>query len=358
MAKKKQVRPLLSIGIIFKNEIRCLERCLVSLVPLRKKVPCELIMADTGSNDGSRKIAACYADILFDFPWIDDFAAARNAVLKKATGKWYLSIDADEWFDKDISELAGFFYSSYVENAEICSLVVRNYYFSTSDSDYADIQGLRLVRRMPWTCFEGSIHERLRLPDGRGWHITVLSKTVLHHDGYVCMNEGQGEEKVERNLTLLRKILEEKPDDLTALLQYIESGKSAWDWSDVLKRAMQLVEQKCPLWDYVGPAIFRHAVIEAFNQKLPELDERIARSREWFPNAFFTRLDVEFFAFGQSWEKGDYANCIQCGSRYLQAMKDYQGNRGERVTLMSSALMFASLRDEQQVRIYMAQALV
>lgn len=271
MAKKRHIRPLLSIGIIFKNEIRCLERCLVSLAPLRKKVPCELIMADTGSDDGSREVAARYADALFDFPWMNDFAAARNAVLDKATGKWYLSIDADEWLDKDISELAGFFYSSYEESAEICSLVVRNYYFSNSDTEYADIQGLRLVRRTSWTCFEGSIHERLRLPDGRGWHITVLSKTVLHHDGYVCMNEGQGEEKVERNLTLLRKTLEEKPDDLTALLQYIESGKSASDWKDVLKKAVRLVEQKCPLWDYVGPAIFRHAVIDAFNQKLRRL---------------------------------------------------------------------------------------
>ena len=43
--------PLLSIGIIFKNEARCLERCLKSLQPLRDALPCELIMADTGATD-------------------------------------------------------------------------------------------------------------------------------------------------------------------------------------------------------------------------------------------------------------------------------------------------------------------
>ena len=40
-------KPVLSIGIIFKNEIRCLERCLKSLQPLREAVPCELVMADS-----------------------------------------------------------------------------------------------------------------------------------------------------------------------------------------------------------------------------------------------------------------------------------------------------------------------
>jgi len=104
-AMNKKVRPLLSIGIIFKNEIRCLERCLKSFQPLREAIPCEIVMADTGSIDGSRYVAERYADILFDFPWIDDFSAARNAVMDRCSGKWYLSIDADEWLDGDITEL-------------------------------------------------------------------------------------------------------------------------------------------------------------------------------------------------------------------------------------------------------------
>lgn len=50
-------KPVLSIGMIVKNEIRCLERCLKSLEPLRKTIPCELVIADTGSTDGSREVA-------------------------------------------------------------------------------------------------------------------------------------------------------------------------------------------------------------------------------------------------------------------------------------------------------------
>ena len=70
-------KPVLSICMIFKNEIRCLERCMKSLQPLRDAVACELVMADTGSTDGSREIAERYADVLFDFPWTLPLPAMR-----------------------------------------------------------------------------------------------------------------------------------------------------------------------------------------------------------------------------------------------------------------------------------------
>ena len=56
------VRPMLSIGMIVKNEEKKLEKCLRALEPLRKAVPCELVIADTGSTDGTRTIAEKYAD--------------------------------------------------------------------------------------------------------------------------------------------------------------------------------------------------------------------------------------------------------------------------------------------------------
>ena len=100
-------QPLLSIGLIVKNEIRCLERCLKSLEPLRQAIPCQVVVADTGSTDGTRAVAERYADVLFDFPWTGSFADARNAVLDRCTGVWYLTVDADEWLE-DISPLKEF----------------------------------------------------------------------------------------------------------------------------------------------------------------------------------------------------------------------------------------------------------
>jgi glycosyltransferase involved in cell wall biosynthesis len=59
-------KPLLSIGMIVKNEERCLEKCLKALEPLRQALPCEIIIADTGSVDRTKVIANKYADIVFE----------------------------------------------------------------------------------------------------------------------------------------------------------------------------------------------------------------------------------------------------------------------------------------------------
>ena len=96
---------LLSIGMIVKNESRCLEKCLNALTPLRNAVSCELVIADTGSTDNTKEIAAKYADTLFDFLWVNDFSKARNAVMDRCKGKWFITIDADEYLESSPDEL-------------------------------------------------------------------------------------------------------------------------------------------------------------------------------------------------------------------------------------------------------------
>jgi glycosyltransferase involved in cell wall biosynthesis len=38
---------------------------------------------------------------VFDFPWCDSFAAARNECLRHATGEWIFWLDADDRLDED-----------------------------------------------------------------------------------------------------------------------------------------------------------------------------------------------------------------------------------------------------------------
>ena len=169
--------PLLSIGMIFKNEERCLERCLKSLQPLRDAVPCELVMADTGAEDGSRTIAEQYADEVFDFAWVDDFAAARNAVMDRCRGKWYLTIDCDEWLDADFSELLAFLKSK--NRADFAFVIQRNYFSAELEQSEAfnDFRALRLVRMAAGERYHGAIHE------SRGFRepAAMLTRNILHH---------------------------------------------------------------------------------------------------------------------------------------------------------------------------------
>jgi len=100
---------ILSIGMIVKNEEKVLRRCLESLKSITQQIKSEIIIADTGSTDSTVEIAKEYTDNVFYFEWINDFAAARNSTLEKAKGKWFLFIDADEYFDEDTSEVVNFF---------------------------------------------------------------------------------------------------------------------------------------------------------------------------------------------------------------------------------------------------------
>lgn len=347
-------QPLLTIGIIFKNEIRCLERCLEALCPLRTAIPCELIMADTGSSDGSREIAARHADVLFDFPWIDDFSAARNAIMEKASGTWYLTIDSDEYLDENISELTDFLKKSSKQPENLCMIVQRNYETFEMDSRYSDLMAARLLRMSTGARYQGTIHESWTVGEKELQNIRVLRQTILHHDGYVELEQEYGREKRERNLKLLQKKLMRDPKDLRTLLQYIESGKDEPDYLDILWRACSEIQDKHIYWQYFGAPIFRYAVRTALEKGLPEFKEWVARAEEWFPNSPFTQIDVEYMAFIFSMKHGDYSDSIQRGERYLNAMKDLSENMQMLAALAYSTLLAGSYYWEQEVKIYLA----
>ena len=84
--------PRLSVCMIVKNEAHQLSEILSQC----KSFADEIIVVDTGSKDNTKEVALCYTDEVFDFEWCDDFSAARNYSLRKATGDYALIVDADD----------------------------------------------------------------------------------------------------------------------------------------------------------------------------------------------------------------------------------------------------------------------
>jgi len=83
--------PTLSACLIVRDASKYLLRCLKSI----QHVVDEIIIIDTGSRDDTLEISRKFTDKIFFFEWIDDFAAARNFALSKASGDWILRIDAE-----------------------------------------------------------------------------------------------------------------------------------------------------------------------------------------------------------------------------------------------------------------------
>lgn len=309
--------PLLSIGMIFKNEERCIERCLKSLESLRRAIPCELIMADTGATDKSREIAARYADEVFDFEWIDDFSAARNAVMNRCTGKWYMSIDCDEWLDADISELTDFVTGR--KKVDFAFVIVRNYTSAELEKGdaYSDFRALRLVRMSTGQRYHGAIHESWSYREPA----EQLTRTVLHHDGYFFTDPEVQKKKAERNMKLLRQKLKETPDSLMTLLQCIESGSYDADYIQYIRRAAEGVQNRYDGWEQFGGCIMRHVVEIARLREMPELKEWMEFAETQFPDSIFTKVDLNHTAFFVAYNKKSWEEAIRYGEAYQKGWR-------------------------------------
>jgi glycosyltransferase involved in cell wall biosynthesis len=83
--------------MIVKNEEEVLARCLNSV----KDIVDEIIIVDTGSTDKTKEIAMQFTDKVYDFEWIEDFAAARNFSFSKATSDYQMWLDADDIIDDE-----------------------------------------------------------------------------------------------------------------------------------------------------------------------------------------------------------------------------------------------------------------
>ena len=87
----------ISLCMIVKNEEAVLGRCLDCV----REIADEIILVDTGSSDQTKEIGARYTDKIYDYPWKDDFSAARNFGLHEAKMDYVMWLDADDMITPD-----------------------------------------------------------------------------------------------------------------------------------------------------------------------------------------------------------------------------------------------------------------
>lgn len=199
---------LLSIGMIVKNEEKYLRSCLEALKPILEGVDSELIIVDTGSDDSTIDIAREFTDLVYHFEWCDDFAAARNAALNRANGKWFMSIDADEILE-DPAEIIEFFSSGNYRKYKSATYVIRSVNDTESKSG-AELNSLRLIELSADSCYINPVHEKFNKIYGPTKYFNV----VANHYGYVIENNKEYIDfKMKRNNNILFSELEKDPEN-------------------------------------------------------------------------------------------------------------------------------------------------
>lgn len=194
----------LSLCMIVRNEERHIRRCLDSV----KDVVNEMVIVDTGSTDGTVGICRSYGASVYEIPWNNSFAEARNYALDRATGDWLMYLDADEELDAaDRFKLKD---AVREQKADLLAVKLLNYTGDVPDPDQAYlVEQYRLFRNGLGFRFKHDIHEVLSVGELKPAISAALPITV-HHYGYL-QGETETKRKFARNMCLLDRELA-RPD--------------------------------------------------------------------------------------------------------------------------------------------------
>lgn len=149
----------ISLCMIVKNEERVLRRCLDSVADLVD----ELVIVDTGSTDRTKSIASEYTEAVYDFPWIDDFSAARNFAFSKATKEYIYSADADEVLDGENRERFRRLKEALLPEVEIVQMKYGGQLRFNTVYNFDEEYRPKLFKRQREFVWQGPVHETVRL---------------------------------------------------------------------------------------------------------------------------------------------------------------------------------------------------
>jgi Flp pilus assembly protein TadD len=239
----------LSLAMIVRNEATRLGHCLDSIQGLVD----ELVIVDTGSTDGTPGLAQARGAALVQFPWRDDFSAARNESLRHCHGDWVLVLDADEAIDPLDHDCIRAALDQ--DRSQAFRLILRNYFAGGGETvqgvatrvndtaysegsrftHFSDGKAVRLCRRHPDLQFRGRIHELLEPYFlARGLPVEDLN-AVIHHFGKA--DRLREEQKKVYYLELAQRSAQEGPGDLQLQFNLLQQAMAAQAWSLVLEAA-------------------------------------------------------------------------------------------------------------------------
>ena len=207
----------LTVCFLTRNEAGTIERAIRSVLPVADQV----IVADTGSADGTAEAAARAGATVVSFTWGDDFAAGRNFTLRHASGEWVLWMQANEELLPASHDALRACLGSV--DAFGFFVRVRNVADPSRPEQAAETADLRLFRRPAdgQDLFVGRLHPHFR-PEVVS-AVAARGQPVLRSDVVLRADVDRGapaESKLRFNARLLELELHDRPGQLHYLIEY------------------------------------------------------------------------------------------------------------------------------------------
>jgi tetratricopeptide (TPR) repeat protein len=267
----------ISLCMIARNEESQLRNCLLSVADLVN----EVIVVDTGSTDRTKEIARQCGAKVFDFPWVDDFAAARNESLRQAAGPWILWLDADECFDgenrKRLQQLLS------VLGDKNCVYMMKQWSIGEQPNGSSMVvDQARLFRKQPGVGWRLRIHEQILPALQESGAQVVFTDIVLRHVGY--QNPALLKQKLERNLRLLQIEHHERPDEPFTMFNLGGTYLDAGDVEKAIHYLQKSIEQAPKKTSFLAKAF---VLLAQLKRRLGQLDDGLDYCKEGkahFPN--------------------------------------------------------------------------
>ncbi len=202
-------KPILSACLIVRDNASTLPACLESIRPWVD----ELVVVDTGSVDETPGIAESFGARIFEFPWCDDFSAARNESFRHARGSWLFWMDSDDTIPPEcgrkLREL-----SRAPARPDVLGYVMQVHCpggGADGGHDVTVVDHIKLVRNRPDVRFEFRIHEQVLPSIRRAGGEVEWTDIYVVHSGSDPGPEAQ-ERKRRRDLRILHLEDAERPD--------------------------------------------------------------------------------------------------------------------------------------------------
>lgn len=226
----------LTVCMIVRDERENLEQILPAVVGHADDV----VIVDTGSTDGTPDVVRKFGARLFERPWDDDFAAARNRGLDEVRTSHVMWLDADDRIDGEGLRRV----RDRVLETPAAGLLLLLVNSSKDPSAVSSCWQLRVFPSRPEHRFSGRIHEQVHESLYATGTKTDRLDVTITHTGYERSEDVL--RKSRRNLEMLRREINEGRDDINVLYHYLKAASRCGELDEAARVARRCVEDAPP----------------------------------------------------------------------------------------------------------------